>query len=351
MNTKRFSPAFAAASLITFSAIGVNLINIETRLMPVAQAASIPLSDFNGKLYQSHRGLDNRIYTRSSSDGTNWTGWTPALGTATYSASAMAAFNGKLYQSHRGLDNRIYTRSSSDGTNWTEWTPALGTIAYNAPTMAAFGSRLYQSHQGMDNRLYTRSSSDGVNWTAWTAPEGTFTPPEADDLNGTPGPGNLLSLSVDQRRAVLGVNPLSTNYSKSGNKFVASNSTGGTYLWCTDYAYGRALEKGLIRNGSGTSYGIGGVISGNAGLWDDNVKTYYPNNIGFSPKANSIVVWGPKQGGAGEVGHVGFVEAVFTDGSFLVSESNWAPIKMSFNLRRVTPGTSAYTTAKFIYLR
>ncbi|BBD55141.1 hypothetical protein NIES204_24420 [Planktothrix agardhii NIES-204] len=137
------------------------------------------------------------------------------------------------------------------------------------------------------------------------------------------------------------INLNSTNYSRSGNKFVASNGTGGTYLWCTDFAFGRALEKGLLQNYSG----LGGKISGNAGVWDDQAGSW-----GRQARANSLIVWDPNQGGAGSVGHVGFVERVNSDGSFVISEANFGSARMSFNSRTINPGTNAFNSAKFVYL-
>lgn len=138
-----------------------------------------------------------------------------------------------------------------------------------------------------------------------------------------------------------GINLNSINYSRSGNKFAASNGTGGTYLWCTDFAFGRALEKGLIQNYNG----LGARISGNAGAWDDQAGSW-----GRQPQANSFVVWDPNQGGAGSVGHVAFVERVNSDGSFVISEANFAQARMSFNSRTISPGMNAFNTAKFVYL-
>jgi peptidoglycan DL-endopeptidase CwlO len=66
---------------------------------------------------------------------------------------------------------------------------------------------------------------------------------------------------------------------------------------------------------------------GNAGEWWDRAAAYgYPE--GHVPQAGAIAVWGPGQGGASFVGHVGYVEAVGPSGgvpagSFKVSEMNW----------------------------
>lgn len=130
------------------------------------EMSQIPMASLNGRLYQSHRGNDNNIYTRSSTNGINWTNWNNNGGGYTLNAPSLAAFNGRLYQSHRGSDNNIYTRSSTDGVNWSAWAQSGGTTQ-SAPTLAAVNGKLYQSHRGYDNNIYTRSSTDGVNWSGW----------------------------------------------------------------------------------------------------------------------------------------------------------------------------------------
>jgi surface antigen len=300
------------------------------------------MAAFNGRLYQSHRGGDDAIYTRSSSDGVNWTGWKREDGTATKMAPTMATFGNRLYQAHRGSNGDIFTRFSFDGNNWSAWQPTgVGTNTFSPAMMAPFAGRLYQTHQGHNGAVHIRSTSDGANWTNWQF-TGGWTPTDAEDI-GLPNVESLLKMSRDQQRESLGINPGSSYYSGQGNKFVSSNRTGGTYLWCTDYAYGRAMEKGLFVNNSG----IGAKISGNAGWWDDNVGQ--TNNR--TPKPDSFIVWDPGMGGAREAGHVGFVEAVYPDGSFLMSESNFGIPAMSFNLRHIKPGTAEYNSAKFVYLR
>ena len=139
-----------------------------------------------------------------------------------------------------------------------------------------------------------------------------------------------------------GINLYSVNYSASGNKFVSSNRTGGTRLWCTDFAFGRALEKRLIENWSG----IGGKISSHAGSWDDQVGS---GSWGRQAQTNSFVVWDPNTGGADRLyGHVGFVERVNADGSFVISESNLKN-DFKFSSRTITRASNEFNTAKFIY--
>ena len=145
--------------------------------------------------------------------------------------------------------------------------------------------------------------------------------------------------SKDQQRNWLGINPNSSAYLSSGNKFVAANGSGGTSLWCTDYAYGRAIETGLFQN----NQGIGKTVSLNAGSWDDQIGL---SNVKYTPRVNSFIIFDGETGGTTDSrGHVGFVEQVYADGSFLISESNWGNY-LGFGLRHLSAGTKA----KFIYL-
>jgi pimeloyl-ACP methyl ester carboxylesterase len=149
----------------------------------LVEQSQIAVESFNGRLYQSHRFNDNKIYTRSSLDGTNWTAWHEAGG-ATNDAPSLAALNGRLYQSVRGTDNNIYTRSSTNGEDWTAWHQTNGKT-HNAPALAALSGRLYQSVRGTDNNIYTRSSTNGQSWTAWHQAGGaTNDAPALAVLNG-----------------------------------------------------------------------------------------------------------------------------------------------------------------------
>lgn len=128
---------------------------------------AIALETFQGKLYQSHRGFDNKIYTRSTSDGVTWSGWTATTSGATYSAPSLEAVGDKkLYQSVRGTDDKIYTRFSSNGSIWSEWKESGGTT-YSTPDIEEFQGKLYQSSRGTNDKIYTRLSSDGITWTDW----------------------------------------------------------------------------------------------------------------------------------------------------------------------------------------
>lgn len=134
------------------------------------------LAVLNNRLYQSHRGLDNKIYTRSSTDGQNWSNWATNGAGDTPNAPALTTHNGRLYQSIRGLDNNIYTRSSTDGQTWNAWNSNGVGQTLTAPALVSFNGKLFQARQGTDNKIYTRSSADGVAWSSWSASDFQSTP-------------------------------------------------------------------------------------------------------------------------------------------------------------------------------
>ena len=155
--------------------------------------------------------------------------------------------------------------------------------------------------------------------------------------------------------ANFGINLNSSNYTdRNRNYYVREGnsskvSPSANWLWCTEYAFGRALEKGLIAPTSG----IGGQLNtaytqfrGNAGQWDDAVGA---NAWRKTPSANSLIVWDAWTGGSREAGHVGFVERVNGDGSLTITEGNFGDTG-SFSSRTILPTSATYKNAKFIPL-
>lgn len=147
-----------------------------------------------------------------------------------------------------------------------------------------------------------------------------------------------VQVAVEQSApSTFGINLSSNFYTQSGGNVFRF----GQLDQCTEFAFGRALERGLIN----TRSGVGAKIRGNAGQWDDQAGSW-----NRTARSNSFVVWDPNQGGAGSVGHVGFVERVNSNGSFVISEFNWNYGDGKFNSRTITVGSNAFKTAKFIHL-
>ncbi|NJN30236.1 MAG: hypothetical protein HC824_07185 [Synechococcales cyanobacterium RM1_1_8] len=136
----------------------------------VTSGASVSEALFNGRIYQTVRGTDSLIYSRSSGDRLTWTSWQQFGGT-TPDSPELQVFNNRLYQSVRGIDNLIYLRSSADGQTWTAW-QQFGGATLDRPALAVFNNQLHQTVRGTDNRLYWRSSSNGEVWAGWQGLDG-----------------------------------------------------------------------------------------------------------------------------------------------------------------------------------
>ncbi len=150
----------------------------------------ITMTEFDGKFYQTHIGGNNRIYTRSSTDGSTWGAWITSTDPYEFTKYpiTMTAFDGKFYQAHVGGDNKIYTRSSTDGNNWTGWIKGTDPYEYtNSPiALAATDTKIYTVHRGADSKIYTRSSPDGKKWSGWTQHGGsTELPVSMTEFDGT----------------------------------------------------------------------------------------------------------------------------------------------------------------------
>lgn len=102
---------------------------------------------------------------------------------------------------------------------------------------------------------------------------------------------------------------------------------------CTWYAHGRAMQLGYSEFALDSMWG-------NAGTWDDTASR--GATVSSQPQIGAIALWEAGVGGAGSVGHVAIVERVNSDGTILISESNWAG--RAYNLRTI----SATNPSKFI---
>ncbi|WP_329606365.1 CHAP domain-containing protein [Planktothrix agardhii] len=140
-----------------------------------------------------------------------------------------------------------------------------------------------------------------------------------------------------------GINLNSSNYTNSNvNRFSAVGNPNGVaasrnWLWCTEFAFGRAIEKGLINQSSG----VGLRINGHAGQWDDQAGSW-----SSQPRANSFIVWDSTYPGD-PYGHVAFVERVNSNGSIDITEGNYN-WNGAFNSRNLS--ASQLQGTKFINL-
>ncbi|WP_309733040.1 CHAP domain-containing protein [Chamaesiphon sp. OTE_75_metabat_556] len=157
----------------------------------------------------------------------------------------------------------------------------------------------------------------------------------------------------------LKINLRGSYYQSSGNQFIEGNDRvrGIHPFECTEFAYGRAIERGLVKN----KQGIGVVLNGDAHTWDDRIAdSSYRSRLKTRVRANSLVVWEANlqfQWSEGNMnytsttdptaGHVAFVEKVYPDGSFLISEGVH---QSQPSIRLIKGQTPQAKAAKFIYL-
>lgn len=115
------------------------------------------------------------------------------------------------------------------------------------------------------------------------------------------GGGSTLSIPV---------NLSSVFYTKS-NIFWLSGYGGPN---CTWYANGRMKELGYSSSALNT-------MRGNAHTWDNTASN--GATVSSTPQVASIAVWEPYVNGAGSLGHVAVVEQINSNGTIVISESNW----------------------------
>lgn len=108
----------------------------------------------------------------------------------------------------------------------------------------------------------------------------------------------------------------SINY-PNNNPFDKNPSTGGN---CTWWAWGRFKEVYKDATGKNLSWtsGTGNACSFYRIMGNDSYKT------GKTPKPGAIVCWGYNGKSEGSPGHVAFVEEVFSNGDFEISQSGWS---------------------------
>lgn len=109
---------------------------------------------------------------------------------------------------------------------------------------------------------------------------------------------------------------------------------------CTAYAWGRFAE----------------ILGKAPALSTSNAENWYSHKDGYArgktPKPGAVIVWAKGKIGVGSdgAGHVAIVEEVYSDGSFLVSESGWKASKIMW-LRKIPKSCerAGYRFLGFIY--
>jgi len=148
----------------TINPVGASNWNIAT----VPTIANIDQSVTDGVITQTYVGTDNSVYTRESSDGTNWTIRNTSEQAQNLGLDNVETtiFNGVKVQTVIEPRGYAYRRTSSDnGATWTDWTYA-GMHVKEGETVKTVkaGDRLFQFWQATDNTIYAVDSLDGITW-------------------------------------------------------------------------------------------------------------------------------------------------------------------------------------------
>lgn len=124
------------------------------------------------------------------------------------------------------------------------------------------------------------------------------------------------------------------------NKCISVDAHGSTIPNCTGYAWGRWVEL-LGKRHKLSVY--------NAGLWYLNSKSDgYARNKKI-PKLGSVACWSLKNSTNGE-GHVGIVEEIYIDGSFLMSDSSYKGDRFRTTVVKPDFKKDGYSFQGFIYI-
>jgi surface antigen len=116
---------------------------------------------------------------------------------------------------------------------------------------------------------------------------------------------------------------------RNWSEYTSRNPFPGKGANCTWYAHGRMMQLGY------SEYALDSML-GHAGTWDNTASRGC--RVISAPQVPSIAVWEAGVGGAGSVGHVAVVERINSDGSIIISESNW-PTGTMYGTRTIYPGS------------
>lgn len=142
-----------------------------------------------------------------------------------------------------------------------------------------------------------------------------------------------------------------TEAPSASNKYYISTSNGGYNKCiiikngscipnCVGYAYGRFMEEqGITKCNLPTC---------NAESWINRNTSY---KTGSTAKLGAVIVWGKGKVGNGSdgAGHVGVVEEIYSDGSFLTSNSAYGSTRFYTKKINKNCKLSGYTFLGFIY--
>ncbi len=124
---------------------------------PLAPAVAV----LQNQLFINVVGDSGRVFVSRTSDGmfdggVNENFIESSPGAETNLTVSLASDGVTLYQAVKGISNKIYTRSSSDGVNWSAWSGVYGDTLKRIG-MVSHNNRIYQYAIGFSGNIYSRN--------------------------------------------------------------------------------------------------------------------------------------------------------------------------------------------------
>ncbi|HJQ34804.1 MAG TPA: peptidoglycan DD-metalloendopeptidase family protein [Pyrinomonadaceae bacterium] len=115
------------------------------------------------------KGLDNKLWQKSYSGGSGWTGWSPHNDGFILGSSPVVDSMGPdhVHLFARGQDGQLWQKWWTAAGGWGNWTPLGGGII-GAPGVRSRQSTITDVFaRGLDNKLWQKSYVGGTGWTGW----------------------------------------------------------------------------------------------------------------------------------------------------------------------------------------
>ncbi|MGW0897639.1 hypothetical protein ACWD0G_11690 [Streptomyces goshikiensis] len=147
------------------------------------------LTSAGGKLHYAVTGKDARVYTRTYTPATGWSGHHTMSGMSKFSP-ALATYENQAWLVAYGLDENLY-HARHAGTAWSGWQKDnLGWELNTHVALAPRDRRLWRIATGKDQRIYTSINGGGV-WVSEGVPSNNWRASHAPALAGN-GPAMTL---------------------------------------------------------------------------------------------------------------------------------------------------------------
>ncbi|MDX2050102.1 MAG: tail fiber protein, partial [Rickettsiaceae bacterium] len=129
-------------------------------------AEPIALTNIQDKILFVYSNGSYNLYSRTSTDGINWSNPTEVTAADPGSYIALANFRDKAALVYSEINsNNLYHRTSTDGINWSNPTEIAAPFEPLYVALTNIQNKALLVYSNGANNLYSRTSTDGINWT------------------------------------------------------------------------------------------------------------------------------------------------------------------------------------------